>query len=249
MARIRTVKPEFFQDEELAACSPHARLLAIALLQLCDKNGVFRNIPMQVHAHAFPWEAMVKVPALLGELEGIGYLFFYTVKGREYGYIPGFLKHQSLAGKEAQAEGRYPLPDQEDNEGEAKGKEKGSTQTLPGEAKGNAGTRNKELGKDTPPKAANGFDLSGLPDDLSPGVWADFLKARKALRKPISTQTAVDRLAASLHRCKQAGFSPDYALGEAIERGWVAVKTEWLQNTAGQKPATGHKLKLLSDAS
>ena len=30
MARIRSVKPEFFHHEGLASCSPHARLLFVA---------------------------------------------------------------------------------------------------------------------------------------------------------------------------------------------------------------------------
>jgi hypothetical protein len=135
VARIRTIKPEFFQNEALAECSPHARLLAMAILQLCDSNGVFLNIQMQVHAHAFPWEASVNVPALLGELEEIGYLELYAVKGKNYGHIPGFAKHQRLSGKEAQTDGYYPLPDQADSADEVKGKKA----SLPGEASGCTG--------------------------------------------------------------------------------------------------------------
>jgi hypothetical protein len=150
VARIRTIKPEFFQSEALASCTPHARLLAMALLQLCDCNGVFLNITMQVHAHAFPWEEEVKIPSLLGELQAIGYIHLYSVGGKKYGFVPGFTEHQRLSGKEAQSEGQYPLPDQADSE------EKNSS--LPGEAsgcpgkgkrKGNKGEGNS--GRFTPP--------------------------------------------------------------------------------------------------
>jgi len=157
MARIRTVKPEFFQQEELAYCSPHARLLAIAVLQLCDANGVFRLVPMQVHAHAFPWEAEVNIRALIGELEKVGYLETYTVDGKEYGYVDGFRRHQRLTGKEAQTGGYYPLKNeqsQEDKHRENTGVSQGSTGEASGkhlggqeQGTGEQGNRNREDGE------------------------------------------------------------------------------------------------------
>ncbi|WP_024328864.1 MULTISPECIES: hypothetical protein [unclassified Thioalkalivibrio] len=162
MARIRTIKPEFWQDEDLAACSPHARLLAIALLQLCDKNGVFRAIPMQIHAHAFPWESEVNIPSLLEELEGCGYVILYRVDGKSYGHIPGFTKHQRIQGKEATADGQYPAPDQADTHeekpsipGEYGGDSRGDTGKGRGKGKG---TGEKEQGT-----GAQGASGSGEP--------------------------------------------------------------------------------------
>ena len=108
MARIRTIKPEFFHDKGLASCSPHARLLAIALLQLADCEGRMKNIPMQIHAHAFPWEAEVNTPMLLSELESIGFVILYESEGDDYIAIPNFLKHQRLQGKEAHLESKVP---------------------------------------------------------------------------------------------------------------------------------------------
>lgn len=153
MARIRTIKPEFWQNESLASCSPHARLLAIALLQLSDANGVFRNIPMQVHAHAFPWETEVNTQQLLGELQGVGYLKLYPVQGKQYGIIHNFTKHQRLTGKEAQSGGQYPTPDQADPEENQSVTETGTennSQGSSGEAPGkhlDAQEREREVGK------------------------------------------------------------------------------------------------------
>ena len=172
MPRIRTIKPEFFQDEDLAQCSPRGRLLAIALLQLADVNGVFRNIPMQVHAHAFPWESEVNTPALLGELEGVGFVNLYSVGGKEYGYIPGFGKHQRVQGKEAQSEGRYPLPDQAlkgtDYKGGIKGEYPSDSRGDTGKGKGK-GTGNREeeipISKDIGAQAPDGSDDIPPSDD------------------------------------------------------------------------------------
>jgi hypothetical protein len=65
---------------------------------------------MQVHAHAFPWEAVVKVPVLLGELREVNYVKFFETEGKTFGFIPGFQKHQRLTGKEATSEGLFPKP-------------------------------------------------------------------------------------------------------------------------------------------
>jgi len=119
MARIRTVKPEFFKHRELASCSPHARLLAIALLQQSDAEGRLEWIDLSIHGEVFPWETSVNVRALLGELSGIGWVEHYTHGGREYVSIPNFRKHQRLTGKEAAL--RSKLPDSGDVPGEAPG--------------------------------------------------------------------------------------------------------------------------------
>ena len=110
MARIRTIKPEFFSHELLASKSAHARLLAIGLLTMADCKGRLRWVPMQVHAQVFPWEASVKIEVLLGELIDAEYVVHYEVDGKQYVEICNFIKHQRLSGKEAQFESRLPGP-------------------------------------------------------------------------------------------------------------------------------------------
>lgn len=109
MARIRNIKPEFFSDKRLSTISAHARLLYIALWQLADKNGTVEYIPMQIHAHAFPWEAEVNTQALLRELEGISALVFFETGGKDYLHLKNFAKHQRISGKESQSEAKHPL--------------------------------------------------------------------------------------------------------------------------------------------
>jgi hypothetical protein len=92
-------------------------------------------------------------------------------------------------------------------------------------------------------KANSKLDLSKLPADLSPDVWADFVRMRAAKKKPINTQTAVTRLANRLEQCRAAGFSPDEALGTAVEKGWQSVEVGWLQKDQPAAP----KLKMLVD--
>ena len=151
MPRIRTIKPEFFSHEELSKCSPHARLLAIALLQLADSEGRMRWIPSQVIAHAFPWEA-VDLSPMIHQLCTVKYLELYTVNGREYACIPAFNKHQRLSGKEAACKSKFPHIDQADTEGKTgcfTGKH------LDAQEQGNKGTREQGISADDP---MEGFD-------------------------------------------------------------------------------------------
>ena len=47
MAKIRTIKPEFWESEQVGECHPMARLLFICLLNFCDDGG---NYPASVKA-------------------------------------------------------------------------------------------------------------------------------------------------------------------------------------------------------
>lgn len=107
MARIRTLKPEFFHSKKVSRCSPHARLLFIALMQLADREGRLRWIPMQIHAHAFPYEH-VRVEELLGELEAAGSVLRYAVGEDDYAHLVNFTTHQRVKANEAAS--RLPPP-------------------------------------------------------------------------------------------------------------------------------------------
>lgn len=98
MARIRTIKEDFFQNERMASCSAHAQLLAIGLLPQCDDEGYFEAHPKLIKARVFPFsEDSLNIPELLNELSQIGYLQLYedSLK-KQYGHIPGFLRHQKV---------------------------------------------------------------------------------------------------------------------------------------------------------
>jgi hypothetical protein len=54
--RIRTIKPEFFEDEKLAELPPHDRLMFIGLWLLADRNGVLEHRPAWIKAKIFPYD-------------------------------------------------------------------------------------------------------------------------------------------------------------------------------------------------
>ncbi len=96
MARIRTIKPEFWTDEDMAEVSEAACLLAIGLLNYADDDGYFNANPKLIKAAVFPIrEPSVSIPVMLRELSNHGYLsMFYTSDNRQFGLIKNFAKHQ-----------------------------------------------------------------------------------------------------------------------------------------------------------
>ena len=68
--RIRTVKPEFWKDEELAKLTPWARLLFIGLWGLADKEGLLKDEPGRIKAEIFPYNR-IRMEELLAELSGV----------------------------------------------------------------------------------------------------------------------------------------------------------------------------------
>lgn len=96
MARIRTIKPEFWTDEDMAELSEPACLLAIGLLNYADDEGYFNANPKLIKAAVFPIrEPSIPIPVLIRELSNCGYLsMFSTQDGKHFGAITNFLKHQ-----------------------------------------------------------------------------------------------------------------------------------------------------------
>lgn len=66
--RIRSIKPSFFLDEDLAALPFEARLLFAGLWCLADKAGRLEDRPKRIHAMLFPYEPKVDVNGLLDRL-------------------------------------------------------------------------------------------------------------------------------------------------------------------------------------
>jgi hypothetical protein len=98
MSRIRTIKPEFWRDEELSTVSPEAALLAIGLLNHADDEGYFNANPKLIEADVFPLRDLSRsTTVLITELAEIGYLeLFKGSDGKQYGHIRNFSKHQVI---------------------------------------------------------------------------------------------------------------------------------------------------------
>src|SRR5687767_12313921 len=98
MARIRTIKPEFWRHEALSSLPEATHMLAAALLNYADDEGYFNANPKLVQAECCPLrEPSVTLHDSLLSLCKIGYLRFgVTPDGRRYGQIVAFGDHQRI---------------------------------------------------------------------------------------------------------------------------------------------------------
>lgn len=98
MARIRTIKPEFWTNEALSALPESTHLLAAALLNYADDEGYFNANITLIKAACSPLrDSPVSIQESLVALAGIGYLATGNGSdGRCYGRIINFRKHQTI---------------------------------------------------------------------------------------------------------------------------------------------------------
>lgn len=147
MARIRTVKPDFFrhellQDLEITHAGKCPMLVFAGLFGHCDKAGRFEWKPRMLKLDILPF-VQFEMTETLAILEKAGLIEKYSVDGVEYGSIPTFTDHQRIGGKEAQDPEKYPAPkvcetlvNPSGSNGEALGKHQGLQ-----EGKGREGNR------------------------------------------------------------------------------------------------------------
>jgi len=100
MARIRTIKPDYWGDPKTARLTLPARLLFIGLLTESDDEGRFLASGKRLAGSLFPNDSDVtpaKVLGWLAELERVGFIRRYCADGVEYAHIPGFITHQRVS--------------------------------------------------------------------------------------------------------------------------------------------------------
>ena len=99
MARIRTIKPDFWKNEGLSDLPEATHILAAALLNYADDEGYFNANPGLVKAECFPLRnPSISVADSLKSLHAMGYIRLGTGEdGKRYGHIVEFLKHQKVS--------------------------------------------------------------------------------------------------------------------------------------------------------
>ena len=103
MARIRTIKPEFFTSEDIVSLSPMARILYIALWCEADREGRLVWKPLTFKLRYLPADDC-DIRALCDEIVERGLVRLY---GEGYAVIPAFAAHQHINPRESASQ----LPD------------------------------------------------------------------------------------------------------------------------------------------
>lgn len=99
MARIRTIKPEFFTSEDIVALSPLARLLYVAIWLEADREGRLQWRPKTLKMRYLPADDC-DVMQLAAELVDAGLVVPYEVDGVMLAEVPTFTRHQIINNRE-----------------------------------------------------------------------------------------------------------------------------------------------------
>jgi hypothetical protein len=218
MARIRTIKPEFWRNDLLSKISAEACLLAIGLLNHCDDEGYFNANPKLIQADIFPLRELSReTTVLLRELSEISYLQLFRGSDlKEYGCVVNFEKHQVINKKTpSKIKDLCELPYDYGSDTEAllsgkerKGKEHG-----------------KEIGKEVEKKQTNKVIK---PDDVDQQIWDDWVQLRKS-KKATVTQTVITE---ARNEALKANLSFEDFLKAWCLQGSQGFKAEWIKDKA-----------------
>lgn len=97
MARIRSIKPEFWTSEQIVTCSPMARLLFIGMWNFCDCRGVHPASISRLKMEVFPGDSITlkQIEALIEELVSAKLLDSFDAEGEAFWYVTGW-RHQKI---------------------------------------------------------------------------------------------------------------------------------------------------------
>lgn len=107
MARIRSIHPGIWTDEDFAAVSMAARILYLGILTEADDHGVFEWKPVGLKMRIFPADK-IDVEPLLTELLGVDKISFIPNSDSKLGLVRNFCKFQ----RPKKPTYKYLLPDE-----------------------------------------------------------------------------------------------------------------------------------------
>lgn len=102
MARIRTIKPEFFTSEDIVSLTPLARLFYVSLWCEADREGRLSWKTKTLKMRYLPGDDC-DIEALSQELIDAELIVLYEHEGRLYAEIPSFQRHQIINNRESES--------------------------------------------------------------------------------------------------------------------------------------------------
>ena len=94
MSRIRSIKPGFFLDDDLAELAPLTRILFAGLWCIADREGRLEDRPKRIKAEVLPYDDH-DIDKALQQLHEKGFIIRYEAEGSRYIQVTNFTKHQS----------------------------------------------------------------------------------------------------------------------------------------------------------
>ncbi|WP_342616968.1 hypothetical protein [Rhodoferax sp. GW822-FHT02A01] len=228
MARIRSIKPEFWVSEQVAECSPNARLTFIGMWNFCDDRGVHPAKPKTLKAELFPMDDVtsIAIAEWVNELIAVGLVAEFEHADASYWHVTGWGKHQKID----KPSYKYPAPETAENSDKP---------LIPFVEDSSNASR-------APPP---GVDRSGV--DRSGGEIAPSPKARPSSdKKPRKTAIPADfavsdrvKVWAEKHGHTQLDQHLEHFVGKAIANGYTyadwdealmnAIRGDWAKLSVG----------------
>jgi len=242
MPRIRTVKPEFWQNEELAEVSETSRLVALGVLNLADDEGWLKVHERLIESALFPiTEPSMSIHDCLIQLSKIGYLNLYNGKdGKKYGHVVNFTTHQKVnrpTPSKIKDLANFTEDSLIDHGGLTAGKERKGKERKGKERKG---TGNREQG-----------DTSSFADDVSVvfDYWLSVMKKGKSTKLTPKRKSCiearlkegyqVDLIKQAINNCSRSDHHTGKNDNSTVYDDLTLIcrsgdKLEWFANSVGQ---------------
>ena len=98
MARIRTIKPQFWDDTKIRVLSRDERLLYIGMWNFADDLGVVNGDQLWLKSKIFPYD-QIQVQQFgkwIADLARHGFIRLLSYNGEGFVYLPNFARHQVI---------------------------------------------------------------------------------------------------------------------------------------------------------
>lgn len=220
MARIRSIKPEFWRDAKVLKLSEGAMLLFIGSWNFCDDDGRMAWDPEQVQVDLFSSKPHLDPEKLAAELVALKQVVIYEVAGVRYYSVVKWGKHQKI---DKRSPSRLPPPPNPAESPRIPPKVNEPPALPPTEGKGrDQGVEGKGEKKEQARQTDRGTRFK--PGQVIPADWR---AAAVEMRPDLNPEATY------------AAFS-DYWVAKAGQFGvkldWLATWRNWLRKEAGPRP-------------
>lgn len=240
MAKIRTLKGEFFRNADVSRAGPTAKLLAAGLVcTVADDEGRFKASADYIRGEVFTHDdlTVVDVEAALFALadDSVDFVRLYTLNQRHFGYIPGWKEHQRVPPTRF-VKSKLPAPPYSIRRRQGAGNPQTSDIEAQAGASSRAGVGKERKGEEgkgkegrgvisTTSHSANGGELLVLEPEISVSqfdqVWQAWLVSRAAFAAEQGRRPGSVRLD-DLRRRRINNALKTYPLEDVIDavEGW-----------------------------
>ena len=250
--RARLLKPEFFDDENLAKLPIEAHFLFAGLWCLADREGRLKDIPRRIAADVYCQRQDIGEPLVdlwLTNLAELKLIHRYVVDGCHYIQVVNFLKHQKPHKNEAHS--TIPAPDVLPKAGQC------TANVLPMSRQGQAIGEPSRARSEAEAEAEAVYESGNAPvsptraiidpdewQAITEEIWNEHPPDRRGTLQE-SRQYARESLGDSVNQ------KADYRAARENHRKWMAIyraskplhslKTWWTQGLWAQDPGEPHR--------